>query len=116
MKKLLLAVVLIIISGLAFFLYQWSTFEMFPVESNLIHEQKEGNNTYRIYYLAGNATTEEVIQLKVERQGYEYLIEAFEGYNSLNDFKIVNDSTVQLTLLDNSYKNNKPDTLEIRID
>ena len=115
MKKLLIAVGLIIISGLAFLLYQWSAFEMFPVESALIHEQKEGNNTYRVYYLAGNATTEEVIQLKVERQGYEYLIEAFEGYNSLKNFKTVNDSTIQLTLLDNSYEKNKPDIVEIRI-
>lgn len=113
MKKAFIIIGIVFLVGLIYVVYQWASFEIFPVDSQLLKEHKLGDRIYRVYYIGGNATTEEVIQLKIERQGYEYLVKAIEGYNSLKGLKVVNDTTVQLILLDNSYQSNKPDTLEI---
>lgn len=113
MRKGFIIIGIVFLVGLSYLLYQWATFEIFPVETQLLQEYTLDDKIYRVYYTGGNATTEEVIQLKIKRQGYEYLVKAIEGYNSLQGLKILNDSTVQLILLDDNYQSNKPDTLEI---
>ena len=112
MKKYIMSIGIVL---LAIAIYFALSFEMFPEEKELLNKFTMNGETYEVYYLGGNATTQEVIQIKKKDKGEEYLIKAFEGYNDLEELRIVNDSVVQFILIDDSYKTNKPDTLVLKM-
>lgn len=94
-----------------------SCFQIFRKEEKLMGEYEKNNRIYKVYLVSTGATTNEVIQVRqYDSKTNKYsIIRAIEGYNSLENFYFLNDTTIQIILNDTGYVTNKPDTLSIKL-
>lgn len=73
---------------------------------------------YKILYVAGNATTQNVIQVvRISKDSKQVVLKNYERYNALDSYRILNNSSLQLILRDTiSYLGNRPDTFLLKLE
>lgn len=105
----LIAVALIFIC--LYFVYAIYTFSLFDKsEIKKIADIEFSDNTYKLYYIPSNATSQSYIQVRKVFNNTEHVLESFERYNFVNDYQIVND-TLRLVLSDTIFQDGKADTV-----
>ncbi|TVL96193.1 MAG: hypothetical protein CV087_23895 [Candidatus Brocadia sp. WS118] len=103
----------LLLIGIIALSFQMARFSLFPTkEEELIQfEDDIGEGVYGIFFIPGNATTQDVIQVRQQvENGAWKRIKSFPGYNSLEGYQAL-DNGVQLILNDTGYVKNEPDTL-----
>lgn len=118
MKKVVIYTVVIALIGIiGYIIYQIATFSLFDVEMKKVAEIKVPNKSYKItlYYIAGNATAQDVIQVKKQFKEGEVILKNYERYNFVNSYEILSDTTLQLILSDTAFTERKADTMLLKI-
>ena len=96
---------------------KFSDFNIFSNESILLKEYSFKGEVYKVYYFGGNATANQTIQIKTyDNSGSEYMVEVIEGYNKVEDFDFLNDTTIRVVLLDSKLATNRSDTILVNIE
>jgi len=117
MKKLIIYIIVVIVFGIVcFFAYEFAGFTMFDVKIEKITEIKVPNKFYRIglYYLPGNATSQDYIQVK--RLGNrDTVLQNYERYNFVSDYRIIDDINLRLILRDTTFSDRKADTVFLKL-
>jgi len=120
MKKSLLyiiiaATVLVFFAG--YLIYRMENFSLFDVEIKKVTEIKGPNKSYTInlYYIPGNATAQNIIQVKQVLNNGESVLHNYERYNFVNSYEIVNDTTLSLILSDTTFPERKADTVFLKL-
>jgi hypothetical protein len=113
-RYLIIFFILILLIFLGYYIYKASTFNVFDVEIIKVAEIEVPNKSYKIglYYLPSNASSQSYIQVK--SLGNQEVLQNFERYNFLNDYKLLND-TLRLVLSDTSFIERKADTVFFRL-
>jgi len=114
MKKIIIPTfILVIVTGVSYFIYKVFTFNLFDGEISKVAEI-DVPNKYKIgiFYLPSNASSQSYIQIR--RLENQDVLENYERYNFLNDYKLCND-TLRLILSDTSLVERKVDTLFFKI-
>ncbi len=96
--------------GIAFLLfifyviYQLSTFKLFNDEIKVVQEIKVPHKNYllKVYYMPSNATTESSIQVRKIENNVEEVLKGYERFNYLNNYKITEGDTLNLSISDTS--------------
>jgi len=116
-RKTRVAAGLVILVVVILLLYIIPTFELFPVkEHQLMHFKTETSTEFRVIYIGSNATTGEVIQIKMlDDSNKESLLAVYEGYNYIASFGFMN-STVKVVLGQAGITNNSLDTFYVNIE
>lgn len=88
--------------------------KLFDVEKRELANISVPGKDYRvgIYYVPGNATTQNCIQIvSSSNGGSDSVLKNYERYNMLDSYKLVDDTSLMLVVRDTiSYLGNKPDT------
>jgi len=91
-----------------------SSTKLFDVEKRELANISVPGKDYRvgIYYVSGNATTQNCIQIvSSSNGGSESVLKNYDRYNMLESYKLVDDKSLMLVVRDTiSYPGNKPDT------
>ena len=122
MKKAIIYLTIIVLIGLVgYIIYQMANFSLFDVEIKKVAEIKVPNKPYtlNLYYIAGNATAQNVIQVRQQLNDTETVLQNYEKFNFVNSYEIPNDTTLQLVLSDTTfidgYAGGKADTILLKI-
>jgi len=92
----------------------FSNCSLFEKNEKILAEIKNrSNNKIQIVYVSLGATTNDVIQVKMVEQ--RKTLKVFEKYNYLQEYKLINDSTLYIVLNDTGYFDNKLDTFLVNI-
>lgn len=114
--------IIVLISLVGYIIYQMTTFSLFDVEIKKVAEIKVPNKPYtlNLYYVAGNATAQNVIQVRQQLNDKETVLQNYERFNFVNSYEITNDTTLQLVLSDTTfidgYVDGKTDTVLLKIE
>src|SRR5690606_7806174 len=104
-----------------YIIYQKANFSLFDVELKKVAEIKVPNKPYtlNLYYVAGNATAQNVIQVRQVLNDNETVLQNYERYNFVNGYEIKDDTTLQLVLSDTTfidgYAGGKADTILFKL-
>lgn len=118
MKRL---AIYIAVAALVFFvghlIYQMSNFSLFDTEIKKISEIKVPNKPYtlNLYYVAGNATAQNVIQVRQQLNDTEIVLQNYERFNFVNRYEITNDTMLKLILSDTAFTDRKADTVFLKL-
>ncbi len=105
-KKILLHIIVVVL------LFQGCT--LFPVEKEIIYEGSYQEKTIRIYYIPGNATAQNVMQIcLIPEGGWERVVANYERYNRVLSVDTLPDSLRIIAMDSSSYFPHSPDTLYI---
>ena len=116
MKKYLIILIIIVACFIGYILYEVSTFELLPVEEKfLIEFSNYSGAKYKVFFVGGNATTEDVVQIRKIMNSSVEIIANIEGYNAVESTKLLNDSLLQLIVNDIGYATNLPDTVIVNL-
>lgn len=116
-KAVIYTIVIALIGFIGYIIYQMANFSLFDVELKKVAEIKVPNKPYtlNLYYVAGNATAQNVIQVKQLLNDNETVLQNYERYNFVNGYEIKNDTTLQLVLSDTTFTERKADTILFKL-
>lgn len=111
---------ILVIAGLLFLLvaiYKIATFDLLPIERRQLMKLKTKTSTeFAAFYVSGNATTNESIQVKIlDGSDKDSVLASYEGYNYLDSFELVN-SQLKIVIGDTLRINNPLDTFYVKIE
>jgi len=114
MKKLWMVLLVIVIAGVFFIVYNLAMFDLLPVDKMVITQvTDQTGNIFKVLKVTGNATTGDVLQLVKERKNTSDLIFVVESYGTIQSIGILNDSIVELIVKKEGYQYVKVDTFLI---
>lgn len=116
-RKLIKILFVIIVIVILFGVYWVSTFDILPVEEKLVSrfEDHSGKVTYEIFIMSGNATTNDAIQLRRVEKTNSTVVSTIADFNAVESFKVLNDSSLQLSLKDTYVESNEPETFIVNL-
>lgn len=93
-------IVLVIIFGV----FKIATFKLFDSDISLLERINVPNKKYsiEIYYIPSDATIQSNIQIRKLQSGVVEVLERYERYNHLDEYKIIEDDTLSITISDTS--------------
>lgn len=106
MKRLIYYIIVsVLVCLVTSIIYLRTSFYLFEVKIKKIAEINIPNKTYAInlYYIPENATAQSIIQVKGQLYDHEIVLQNYEGYNFVNNYEIINDTTLQLVLSDTTF-------------
>jgi hypothetical protein len=92
--------------------------KILEVEKKELADVVVPKGNYKILYVAGNATTQNVIQVvSISNDNSQVVLKNYERYNALDSYKLLGDTILQLVVRDTiSYLGNKPDTFLLKLE
>lgn len=108
-KKIIIGIAVIIVSVVLFGVYKLATFNLFDNQIQLIKEidMKDKDYSIKIYYIPSDATLQSSIQVRLSEIGVEKVLEDYERYNYLEDFRIMPEDTLIISISDTTGVNKK---------
>lgn len=90
---------------------------LLPIEKQLLKKTKtHGSKEFAVFYVSGNATTTETIQLReLDKPNKDSLLTYYEGYNYLKSLEIIN-SKIRIVIGDTMRIGNSLDTFYVKIE
>lgn len=119
-KAFVYTIVIALIGFIGYIIYQMTTFSLFDIELKKVVEIRVPNKPYtlHLYYLSGNATAREYIQVRQQLDNNtETILQNYEGFNFVNSYEIIDDTTLQLVLSysQKDFNDGKADTILFKI-
>lgn len=95
-----IAIFIFLATIIGYIVYLAANFELFPAEERLIEEFSTARGErYVVFYIPGNATTQEVLQLRKALDEEQYrVVQNFERFDKMESYFLLNDTTLQLVL------------------
>lgn len=103
-KKIFKIIVIFIAIASIYGIYKIATFQIFDDEIKIIEQINVPNRNYsiKIYYVPSNASSQSYIQIRKLQSGVVEVLENYERYNHLDEYKIIEDDTLSITISDTS--------------
>lgn len=110
-------ITVVILVFIGYIIYQATNFSLFEVKIKKITEISVPNKAYKIalYYVPGNATAQNVIQVKQILNNKKRIIENYENYNFVNNYQVLNNNFLKLVLSDTLFPERHPDTILLKL-
>lgn len=100
MKKVLIIVGLVLLTVFSYFLYSLVNFELFSDQGIRLKEfSTQRGERYEFYYFAGNAVTQDVLQLrKIAPSNNIEVVQSFEQFDELVEITEMDDNTIEVIM------------------